>query len=362
MAQDYYNILGVDKSASQDEIKKAYRKKAHKYHPDKEGGDEEKFKEVNEAYQALGDPEKRKMYDQFGAAGVNGGAGGMGGMNWEDIMRGQGGGGFGGVEFDLGDIFGEMFGGGRRRARKQQRGSDIQMDQTVDFSEAAFGVKRDIDLHHGVTCETCEGNGAEPGTELKECDQCKGHGVIEQMQRSVFGAVRTQSMCPACDGRGKTAEKKCANCHGNGIEKKTETLEVQIPAGIDDGQTIRIQGKGEAGLNNAPAGDLYITVHVKTHSELERDGDNVRSMVDVPYSVMALGGTIDIDTLDGEVEMKVPHGTQSGTTLRLKNKGISRLGGGGARGDHLVTVRVAVPEHAKGKYKKAIKALEEFEG
>lgn len=368
MAKDYYNLLGVEKGASQDEIKKAYRKLAHKYHPDKEAGDEAKFKEVNEAYQVLSDPEKRKMYDQFGEAGVNGagGAGGMGGMNWEDIMRGFGGaggqGGFqGGVEFDLGDIFGEMFGGGRRRSRQQQRGADIQMDLTLTFEEAAFGVSKDLDVHHGVTCDTCKGEGAEPGTEVKNCGECHGSGVVEQIQRSVFGAVRTQAMCPKCDGRGKIPEKKCSTCNGTGVQRKTETLEVKIPGGIDNGQTIRVQGKGEAGLNNSPAGDLYVTVHVKKHATLTRDGEDVRSTVDVPFSIMSLGGTVEVDTLDGKVEMKIPSGTQSGTILRLKQKGITRLGGGGSRGDHLVTARVAVPQHPKGKYKKAIKGLQEFE-
>lgn len=366
MSTDYYNILGVEKGASQDEIKKAYRKKAHKYHPDKEGGDEEKFKEVNAAYQVLSDEQKRQAYDQFGEAGVNGAAGGgagFGGMSWEDIMRQaqqQGGFGGGGVEFDLGDIFGEMFGGGRRRrAAQQKRGADIQMDVTLSFEEAAFGLKKEVEVYKGQTCSKCKGHGAEPGTPISDCKTCNGTGAEERIQRSVFGAIRTQVPCATCDGRGKEVEQECSTCSGTGVEKDTETLEVNIPAGIADGQTMRVTGKGEAGLHGSLAGDLYINVHVQQREGWQRHGENVLSEEFIPYSTLVLGGEIDVETLDGTVEVKVPAGTVPGQMLRLRGKGIGEKGS--RRGDHMVQVNVHVPKRPHGKYKKLLKQLREFE-
>ncbi len=360
MAKDYYNLLGVERGASAEEIKKAYRKKAHEYHPDKEGGDEAKFKEVNEAYQVLSDPEKRKMYDQFGEAGVNGaaaGGGAPGGINWEDIMR-QGG---GGVEFDMGDIFSEFFGGGRRGGRgQQQRGADIHMDVTLSFKEAAFGLKKTVELLKGEKCSKCSGNGAEPGTPIKDCDTCKGSGVVEHLQRSVFGAVRRQAICGQCSGRGKTFETKCSTCHGNGIEKKESKLEIDIPAGIDNEQTVRVPGQGEAGQFGQQPGDLFVTVHVKPHKGWKRDGDTIYSEVLVPYSTMVLGGKISVETLDGEMEVKVPSGMKSGKQLRLRNTGVPRLQASG-RGDHIVTVQVEVPKKVSGKQKKLIKQLADLD-
>lgn len=370
MAEDYYNLLGVEKGASAAEIKKAYRKMAHKYHPDKEGGDEDKFKKINEAYQVLSDDNKRQMYDQFGAAGVNGAAGGgPGGMSWEDIMRQAGGqGGFGGqgVEFDLGDIFSQFFGGqgrGGGRPNPRPRGQDIQMTTDVTFKEAAFGTKQTVKLYKGTKCAHCEGNGAEPGTPIKECETCNGTGAVTQMQRTIMGAIRTQTVCSTCDGRGKTAETNCSKCNGTTVEKKDVEIEVDIPAGIDNGQTIRVQGQGEAGLNGGPAGDLYITVRVKRSKEnedWERHGNNVHSTLEVPYSTMVLGGKIDVDTVDGEATLKVPAGTASGTNMRLKGKGIPDLHGHG-KGDHIVTLHVLVPKHPKGKEKKLIKELQKEE-
>ncbi len=368
MAKDYYNILGVSKTASEDEIKKAFRKAAHKYHPDKDGGDEAKFKEVNEAYQVLSDKQKRSAYDQFGEAGVNGqgGFGGGAGMNWEDIMRQAGGqGGFGGqgVEFDLGDIFGDLFGGGRRRggASAQQRGQDIQMDTTIDFKEAAFGVKKEVELYKGATCSHCSGNGAEPGTPIEACDTCKGSGVVDQIQRSVFGQIRTQVACSSCNGRGKTVKTPCKTCRGNGIEKKNTTLELNIPAGIEDGQTMRMSGQGEAGQFGGPAGDLYVVVHVKSHENFQRQGDDVVVEELVSYPTAVLGGRIEVETLDGLVDLKIPAGTTAGTILRLRGKGIQRLHGHG-RGDHLVKVNIHVPQYPSRKFKKLLKEMEEFEG
>jgi molecular chaperone DnaJ len=364
MAKDYYNLLGVSSGASDDEIKKAYRKAAHKFHPDKEGGDEAKFKEVNEAYQVLSDPKKRKLYDQFGEAGVNSagghGGGGAGGMNWEDIMRAQQQqGGHGGVEFDMGDIFSEFFGGGRRgrgRQKRQQRGHDIEMDVEVTFSEAAFGVKKTVELYKGVKCSTCSGNGAEPGTPIETCETCKGSGTVTQVQNSFFGQVRTQNVCTACSGEGKTIKEKCSNCQGNGIEKKETKLEIDVPAGIDDGQTIRVTSQGEAGPKGSQPGDLFINVHVTPQDEFEREGETVISHVALPYSTLVLGDKIPVNTLDGEVTLKVPAGTESGTALRLKGKGTHKLQGSG-RGDHIVRVTVDVPKRPSGKLKKLLKEL-----
>lgn len=365
MSKDYYNLLGVGKDASDDEIKKAYRKMAHKYHPDKEGGDEGKFKEVNEAYQVLSDPKKRKMYDQFGEAGVNSAGGGpSGGMNWEDVMRQSGFGGAGsqgGVEFDLGDIFSEFFGGGRRRGGQgRQKGQDIQMNVEVTFEEAAFGIKKRIDLYKTETCSHCKGNLAEPGTPIESCSTCNGSGVTERLQNSFFGQVRTQVACDSCRGEGKTYKTPCSVCSAQGIEKKETQLEVAIPAGIDDGQTIRIQGRGEAGLKGAQSGDLFLHVRIIPSSEFQRDGDTVVSHIEVPYSTLVLGAKIPVRTIHGEMMMKVPAGTAAGTALRLRGKGIPHVHGSG-RGDHIVFVTVEVPKRPTGKLKKILKELAQLE-
>jgi molecular chaperone DnaJ len=366
MPKDYYNILGVSKTASQDEIKKAFRKLAHQHHPDKQGGDSDKFKEINEAYQVLSDDSKRQKYDQFGEAGVNGQAGGPGGMNWEDIMRqsgfGQGQGFQGGVEFDLGDLFSDFFGGGAgRKSGRQRRGDDIQMEVEIDFNEAAFGTKKTLDLYKTATCETCKGNGAKPGTPIKTCETCKGQGSIEQMQRSVFGAVRRHVVCPDCKGEGKIPETKCTECRGTGTLKKNTTIEVDIPAGIDNGQTLRISGQGGAGALGAQAGNLFVTVRVRAHKGWDRDGDDIVTQVSVPYTTLVLGGKIQVDTLDGEVEVKVPAGTESGKALRLRGKGVQHLQSTG-RGDHIVVVNVEIPQRVGGKLKRALKDLAALEG
>jgi len=368
MPKDYYNILGVQKGASQDEIKKAFRKLAHQHHPDKQGGNADKFKEINEAYQVLSDEQKRSRYDQFGEAGVNGPAGGQGGMNWEDIMRqsgfgGAGGQGFqGGVEFDLGDIFTDFFGGGRgRKSGRNRTGEDIQMEITIDFDEAAFGTKKTVELYKSVTCDTCKGNGAKPGTPIKTCHTCKGHGSIEQMQRSVFGAVRRHVVCSDCHGEGKIPETKCTDCHGNGVTKKNTTLEVDIPAGIDNQQTLRMSGQGEAGVLGASAGNLFVTVRVRPHKGWQRDGDDVVSHISVPYTTMVLGGKVQATTLDGEVEVKVPAGTESGKALRLRGKGVPHLQSSG-RGDHILVVDVLIPRRVSGKQKRVLKELAALDG
>ncbi|MFH1426137.1 MAG: molecular chaperone DnaJ [Candidatus Kerfeldbacteria bacterium] len=364
MAKDYYELLGVSKDAPEEEIKKAYRKLAHQYHPDKQGGDEAKFKEVNEAYQVLSNPQKRKNYDQFGSADFGGASGpggaGFGGFSWQQAA-GQGGfgGQAGGVEFDLGDIFGEMFGGGRRR-QKQARGQDIHMDITLDFKDAAFGTQKDVELLRNDVCEHCKGNTAEPGTPIDECKTCNGTGVVQNVQKSFLGAIRTQSPCTNCDGRGKKAKQACSKCNGRGVQRKESTIEVDIPAGIDNGQTIRVTGQGEAGDFGAPFGDLFVTVHVEEHKGWNRRDYDILARKYVPYSMLVLGGKINVETLDGELSVKVPSGTASGTQLRLRGKGVPRLQASG-RGDHIVEVHLEIPKRVSSKRKKLLKELQQLD-
>jgi len=347
MSKDYYNILGAEKNASQDEIKKAFRKKAHQYHPDKEGGDEAKFKECNEAYQILGDEQKRKTYDQFGSAAFeNGGAG-----------AGQGFGGFGGGAQgfdmgDLGDIFGDVFGfGGARAKTRQRRGSDIQVDVDLSFEEAVFGSDRDIALNRTLRCERCAGLGAEPGTKMDECKTCGGSGMIDKIQRTVLGNVRARLACDDCGGDGEIAEKKCAGCSGIGVEKKQKTLTVSIPAGVDDGNMIRLRSEGEAGVHGGPEGDLFLRIHVASSKDFTREGNTIRSDVEVGFTQAALGDKIEVKTVDGKVDLKVPSGTQSGTEFKLKGKGI-------AGNDHLVTVSVVTPKKLSREQKKLLDNLD----
>jgi len=346
MSKDYYKILDVDKSASQDDVKKAFRKQAHKYHPDKEGGDEDKFKEANEAYQILGDPERRKTYDQFGSAAFeNGGAGGFGGRG--------GFGGAGGFEDlgDLGDIFGDMFGFGGRGKTRARRGSDLQVDLELEFKEAVFGTDRDIKLHKTVKCERCAGQGAEPGTSLNECKICKGSGVIEKVQRTILGHMRTRVACDECGGDGKIPEKQCTGCSGHRVERKQKTLTVSIPVGIDNGQTIRLRGEGEAGPQGGPEGDLYLRIHVKPSKEFIREGNTIKTKAEIGFTQAALGDTIEVKTVDGQVDLKIPAGTQAGTEFRLRGKGI-------AGGDQIVTAQVMTPKKLSRKQKEMLSNLD----
>lgn len=371
MAQDYYNILGVSKSASDDEIKKAYRKLAHKHHPDKSGGDEKKFKEINEAYQVLSDKTKRQQYDQFGQTFGNGGfaGGGQGGFSGFDFSgfdfgnfgrQGQPGGfefNFGGADFE--DIFSGIF-GGRRKSRKK-RGSDIQVDAEIDFSEMVFGAKREISLRKSVRCDRCGGTGGEPGTNLKTCPTCKGRGKIEQVRRSFFGSFSQVSLCPDCQGEGKTYEKKCSACGGDGKIKKDEKIEINIPAGISDGQTISLQGAGEAGGKGASSGDLYVVVHVRPHEKFSRKGQDVLSTEHISFSLAALGGEIETETVYGKLILKIPAGTQSGEIFRIKGKGVPSLSGR-ETGHHLVKIIVRIPKKLTREQRKIIEELKNTEG
>lgn len=361
MSKDYYKILGVEKSASADEIKKKFRKLAHKYHPDKQGGDEEKFKEVNEAFQVLGDEKKRSQYDQFGADFAQQGGFG-GGMGWEDFMRAarQGGGGnFGGI--DLGDLFGDIFGGGfsgfggGRRARK---GNDIQVDVEISFDEAAFGIEKEIRLTKNNDCETCSGSGSKPGSKVTTCSTCNGQGQVRQVQRTILGAMQSVRDCHDCHGQGETAESKCDTCHGQGMQRSESVYTVKIPQGIHNGGTIRLSGKGESAGSGAQAGDLYVVIHIKGKQGFERDGDDVRTRATVTYPQAVLGDTIEIETLDGSKKINVPSGTQSHQNIRLKGLGIPNLRTG-RRGDHYVKVIVDVPKKPGRKVKKIIQELQE---
>lgn len=342
--RDYYEVLGVSKDASPDEIKKAFRRKAVELHPDKEGGDETKFKEVNEAYEVLKDQSKRQRYDQFGHAGVGGAGNGAG----------TGYGGFGGewsgqnVNFDfgdlgLGDIFGSFFGGGPAGGgqRRQARGRDIETAVEIDFEKAVFGTEVSLKLDLEDICSHCKGTTAEPGYELKTCDTCKGSGQVVTATRTIFGNIQQAAVCPTCKGQGKVPEKVCTVCHGKGTEHRAQTIQLKVPAGIDDGATIRLREHGEA-IAHGPKGDMYVHIRVKAHKLFTREGDLILSEAHVDMVQAALGTEIDVDTVDGKVRMKVPAGTQSGTDFKLSEHGVPHLRGGG-RGAHIVTIIVDTP-------------------
>ena len=369
MSKDYYKLLGVDKNASADEVKKAFKKHAMQHHPDRPGGNEAKFKEINEAYQVLGDANKRQKFDQFGSdfeqqGGFGGGAG------WEDFMRqarGQGGGfqfDFGGA--DLGDIFGDFFsatggsafGGGGRRRGGQSRGNDIQVDVELDFKEAAFGVERELSLRKQSKCDVCNGTGGEPGSKMDTCKECKGQGQVMQVQRTFLGAMQTVATCPTCHGRGQTHSKKCQHCGGSGVTNKNATVKVKIPAGIDTGQSIRLTGHGEAAPHGGQSGDLFVMVHIKPSKIFHREGFDVYTDAEINFAQAVLGDHIEIETIEGPVKVVVPEGTESGQLIRLRHKGISHLQSSN-RGDHYVRVKIRVPKKLS---KSSRKMLEELKG
>ncbi|MCA9375664.1 MAG: molecular chaperone DnaJ [Candidatus Doudnabacteria bacterium] len=347
MAKDFYEVLGVDRSASQDEIKKAFRKKAHELHPDKDTGDEAAFKEVNEAYQTLSDEQKRAQYDQFGQAfsggGGPGGPGGFGGFQGGFPGGAQG---FPGAEnIDLNDIFSSMFGGqarGGRRARRQG-GEDISVRIDISFEESFSGVERTLEIEKRVKCEKCSGNGAEPGTPIETCGTCEGRGQVEQQRQTMFGVVSQVVICPTCAGEGKTAKTPCEKCSGDGRTRERVQVKVFVPAGISDGQTIEIQGGGEAGKNGTPAGNLFVTVGVIPHPDLQRDGNDVLMRLPVSFTQAALGDSAEIPTLDGKIKLDIPSGIQSGKVLRVPGKGFPSIRSG-ARGNMLVEVVVMTPQ------------------
>ncbi|MCX6745352.1 MAG: molecular chaperone DnaJ [Candidatus Parcubacteria bacterium] len=365
MSKDYYNILGVVKTASKEEIKKAFREKAHLFHPDKPGGDEKKFKEINEAYQVLGNDEKRQQYDQFGSDfNQQGGFGG--GMGWEDIMRQarQGGGSYSNVDFDmgdLGDILGDMFGGGfgfggGRRRKATTRGRDIEVDLYLDFKDAVFGVDKQVEMIKLVTCEHCNGNGAEPGTKIVTCKACEGQGSVRKVQRTILGNIQTMAVCSECQGEGKSNEKNCSKCDGQGRSKEKVQINIKVPAGMDNGMSLKMTGNGEAGIKGGKTGDLYIHIHVKSDPDFKREGDTIITQAEISFSLAALGGKIIVKTIDGEVDLKIPSGTQSGKIFSLHGKGVPHFQHYG-RGDQLVEVIVKTPDKLNKRQKEL---LEEF--
>ena len=354
--RDYYEVLGVSKTATQDELKKAYRKLARKYHPDLNKDNEEaaeKFKECNEAYSVLSDDQKRAQYDQFGhAAFENGGMGGGGGFG------GAGGfGGFGGSGME--DIFDMFFGGqggrgGNRAKSGPQRGADLRFDLEITFEEAAFGLEKEINLYRDETCDHCHGEGAEPGSKVESCPECNGTGYVRFTQNTMFGQMVNERPCSRCKGEGKIISEPCKECRGKGTLKRNKKLKVKIPAGVDNGSRLRVSGEGEAGAKGGPNGDLYVYLYVKPHKFFERDGTTVLCEVPINIVQATLGADIKVPTLDGQVTMKVPEGTQPGKVLRLKGKGIPSLRGG-SRGDQLVRIKVVVPTKLSDKQKDALR-------
>lgn len=356
--RDYYEVLGVERGADDASIKKAYRQLAKKYHPDMNPGDaeaEKKFKEASEAYAVLSDPEKRRQYDQFGhAAFEGGGAGGFGGFD------------FGGADFSdiFGDIFGDFFGGGssRRSSNGPMRGANLRTSVRITFSEAVFGVEKELDLNLKDTCKTCNGSGAKPGTSPETCHRCNGRGQVVTRRQTPFGTIQNSQTCPDCGGTGKTIRDKCPDCGGSGYISGRKKIQVSIPAGIDNGQSVRIRDKGEPGVNGGPRGDLLVEVVVDRHPIFQRQDMNIFSTVPVSFAVAALGGEVLIDTVDGKVVYDVKAGTQTDTRVRLRGKGVPSLRNKEVRGDHYVTLVVQVPERLSNEAKELLRKFDSETG
>lgn len=353
--RDYYEVLGIHKDASADEIKKAFRKLAIKYHPDKEGGDEAKFKEANEAYEVLKDQQKRQRYDQFGHAGV-GGAGG-GGAPFEGFQgfNGQG------FEFNfgdggLGDIFGSFF-GGQSQQRGPRRGRDVETTIELSFEDAVFGTERTLHVTLDDECSHCQGSTVEPGYEMKTCPTCKGAGQQTRVMNTMFGAIQQQVICETCQGRGKVPEKACTVCHGKGTERKKQDITIKVPAGVDDGATIRLRERGEA-VSGGAKGDLYVNLRVKPHKKFTREGDLILSDEHISMVQAALGTEIEVETVDGTVTMKIPAGTQSGTDFKLSGHGVPHLRGS-SRGAHIVSILVDIPTKLTKKQRELLAAFDD---
>lgn len=358
MAKDYYDILGVQPSADAEEIKRAFRRLAHQHHPDKVGGDAERFKRLNEAYQVLSDPAKRARYDQTGSAEPSG----FGGAGWDQATRA---GGFSGqgynVDFgDLGDVFGDLFGFGQSRQR-QTRGGDVAVELSIDFREAVFGLTRTLEVSGHRHCDVCRGSGSEPGTALKTCATCRGRGSVEQVQQTILGSIRAAAVCPDCQGRGERPEKKCKHCRGTGIVRGKRALKVTIPAGIDDGQTLRLAGQGEPSPAGTPSGDVFVKIRVRPDPMFRRDGHDLLTRRSVSFSQAALGDTVDVETIDGTVAVEIPAGTQSGKLFRIRDKGVPHLHGRG-RGDQIVEVTVAVPTKLTKEQRRILRELRDHAG
>ena len=351
---EYYDRLGVSKDASQDEIKRAYRKMSKKYHPDinKEPGAEEKYKEVQEAYETLSDDQKRASYDQYGPDGANGfgGQGGFGGFD--------GGAGFGGFE----DIFSSFFGGGAtRNPNAPRQGDDLQYRVNLSFEEAIFGAEKEVHYNREATCKTCSGSGAKPGTSPVTCGRCHGQGVINVDTQTPLGMMRRQVTCDVCHGTGQEIKESCQTCHGTGHEKQSHKVSVKIPAGVETGQQIRLAGQGEAGFNGGPYGDLFVIINVNPSDKFTRDGSTIYYTLNISFVQAALGDTVEVPTVHGNVEMTIPAGTQTGKTFRLKGKGAPRLRGG-SQGDQHVTVKIVTPTKLNDAQKEALLAFAKASG
>lgn len=352
--RDYYEVLGIEKSASKDEIKKAYRKLSKKYHPDlnKEPGAEEKFKEIAEAYEVLSDDQKRARYDQFGHQDPNQGFGGFGGFSSSE--------GFGGFE----DIFSSFFGGGgrtRRDPNAPRKGDDLQYRMTISFEEAVFGKEKEIEIPREETCDTCHGTGAKPGTSKETCSYCNGSGQTSETVNTPFGQMVNRRTCSHCQGTGQIIKEKCSTCHGAGTVKKRKKIKVNIPAGVDDGQQLRLSGQGEAGINGGPSGDLYIVFHVRASDKFERDGDDIYLELPITFPQAALGDEIEVPTIHGKVKMKIPAGTQSGDRFRLKGKGVKNVHGYG-NGDQHIIVQIKTPKKLTEKQKDLLREFANISG
>ncbi|QEU46714.1 molecular chaperone DnaJ [Schleiferilactobacillus harbinensis] len=358
--RDYYEVLGVSRDASDDDIKHAYRELSKKWHPDvnKAPDAEQKFKEINEAYEVLSDPQKRAQYDQYGQAGMNGAGAGAGGFGnaggFGGFGNAGGAGGFGGFD----DIFSQFFGGGAttQNAMAPRQGQDLQYRMDLSFKDAIFGTDTEIQYDRTATCQTCHGSGAAPGTSPVTCHKCHGSGYIEIQRQTPIGIMRTREVCDVCHGTGKEIKDKCPTCHGSGHVQEKHTLKVKVPAGVDDGQQMRLDGQGDAGENGGPYGDLYVVFRVQPSKEFERDGFEIYVTVPITFAQAALGDEINVDTVHGPVTLKVPAGTQSGTNFRLRGKGVPKLQGSG-NGDEHVRVQVITPKNMNPKQREALEAF-----
>lgn len=353
VAKDYYQILGVARDASGDDIKKAYRKLSKELHPDKHKGDKEKetkFKEVNEAYEVLSDKSKRAQYDRFGSAGANFGGGGGQGFEGFDFSGAN----FGG---DFGDLFSQFFGGGRVQ-RRERKGADIEVTIRVPFTAAVTGEERELTFSSLVRCDVCGGDGAQKGAKIVTCSECRGSGQVTRTAQSFFGTIQQAVVCPRCGGNGKVPEKACTGCAGQGRREGRKTVRVQVPAGIHDGQSLRVRGEGQAGLAGEPAGDLYVRIAVESDTRFRREDDDIHATARIPFTIASLGGEVDAATVHGEVTLKVPAGTQSGTVLRIKGKGMPVLNSS-RHGDHYVTVEVEVPKKLSRRARQLLEELKE---
>ena len=355
--RDYYEVLGIPKTATEAEIKKAFRTTAKKYHPDMHPGDkecEEKFKEAQEAYAVLSDPDKRRQYDQFGHAAFDGSAGGAGGFDFSGMDMGD----------IFGDIFGDFFGGGSRRgpSNGSAKGANVRLSVRITFEEAVFGCSKELEFSYKEECSTCHGTGAKPGTSPETCSKCGGKGKVVYSQQSLFGMMQNVQTCPDCQGSGKVVKEKCTNCRGTGYIAKKVKKTVEIPAGIDNGQCVRVRDYGEPGVNGGPRGDLLVEVIVARNPAFERQDMNIFSNASISFGIAALGGDVRIKTVDGDIIYTVAPGTQSGTRIRLKGKGVPSLRNKAVRGDHYVTLIVNTPTGLSKEAKDALKRFDELTG